>query len=485
MSLNLGTGYATAPGTSYQWQSSADGITFANIAGATNPTYNTPAAVTATTYYRNQVSCVFSGLSSFSDVDTVASGFGTPTVSAFPPQYCGTGGTSVLTGAISGNNPYDTFVWSSPETGVLSNQTNTTADFTITESAAYTYTVTDTTSGCSKTVSQSLNVLGGVNPVMVSTPAVVCNGGTAVLSSGLSAGNFSSEAITPAPSLTSVGTTTLVNNGVATTTLASGSLDDGGWSNVPLGFTFNFFGTNYTTCNVGTNGTVMFGAYNATALGDFTFTTLPSALEPNPMIAVLAIDNDLRTTTAGTNSIYTRVLGFPGNRIFQLTYFNVQEFGDTKFSTAQLKIYEATGNIEVLVTSSTNVDRVKLIGVNGPGGLIGALPYNSGTTASAINPIASPIAYRFIPPQNYTTAWTPSADISGAASGTNLFSRTTNALTTLGTNTFNLQLTNQQTGCVSNASVNTLVVDLRLQPVHQYGHLSTTVLALQADAVSL
>jgi len=111
--------------------------------------------------------------------------------------------------------------------------------------------------------------------------------------------------------------------------------------------------------------------------------------------------------------------------------------------------------------------------VNGPGGTIGALAFASGDglTAPTINsagnnPIVTAFAYRFIPPQNYTTAWTPSANISGSASGTNLFSRTTNALTTLGTNSFNLQLTNQQTGCISNAALNLLVVDPPATPVN-------------------
>jgi hypothetical protein len=313
-------------------------------------------------------------------------------------------------------------------------------------------------------VSQSLNVLDGVNPTMSATPAIVCVGGTAVLNSGLSAGNFSSSSIAHNTISAGSGTTNaLVNAGTVIVPQSSGNLDDGGWANIPIGFTFNFFGTNYSTCNVGTNGTVTFGTYNATAIADFTFTSLPSAAEPNPMVAVLAMDNDLAGLTGG--AIRTRTLGFPGNRIFIVSYEAAKEYGDTKFSTAQMHLYEATGNIEVHVTSSTNVDRVKIVGVNGPGGLIGAQAYNSGTVANATNPIATSIAYRFVPPQNYTTAWTPSGDISGSASGTNLFSRTTNVLNTPGTINFNLQLTNQQTGCVSNAALAVPVVDAPVTPV--------------------
>jgi hypothetical protein len=457
VSLTMDAGAQIGGGITYQWSSSTDGTSFTDIAGATSSNYNIPEPVVNNTYYRGTATCYFSGLNNTTNDLYVAVGFPTPTLSAFPPQFCGTGGTSALTATITGANPYDTFTWAvgAGETGILSNQTNTTADWTITESAGFTYTVVDTTTGCTKVVSQSVNVLPGINPNISATPSIVCAGGTTSISSDANERNFSYELIMPTPSLNSVGTTTLANSGVATRALTSGNLDDGGWANIPLGFTFNFFGTNYTTCNVGTNGTVMFGTYNGTALVDFTFTTLPSASEPNPMIAVLAMDHNLAGATGG--AIYTRILGFPGNRIFQLTYFNVQEFGDTKFSTAQLKIYEATGNIEVLVTGSTNQDRQKLVGVNGPGATIGTLAFASGTVASANNPIVTPFAFRFNPPQNYTTIWSPSANISGAATGTNLFSRTTNALTTLGTNTFNLQLTNQQTGCVYNDSVDVTV----------------------------
>jgi hypothetical protein len=459
VSLDMDGAANTAGGITYQWASSTDGITFTNIAGATGSTYNTPAAVISSTYYRGTASCSFSGLSATTSDFFVEAGFPTPSVSAFPPQYCGTGGTSALTATITGANPYDTFVWAvgSGQTGVLSNETNTTADWTVTESAGFTYTVTDTTTGCARTVSQSVNVLGGVNPVMSSTPSVVCTGGSAVINSGLSAGNFSYNTIT-FNDISAAGTT-LATGGTAVVPQTSGSLDDGGWGAIPIGFTYNFFGTNYTTCNVGTNGIVTFGAYNAGHMFDYSFPALPSAAEPNPMVAVLATDM-IGTTNSGLNgTIRYRTLGFPGNRIFVVSWEGYRSYNNTNLNTAQVQFYEATGNIEVHVTNSAATAN-KIVGVNGPGGLIGAVAYSSTAT------ITAPIAWRFLPPQNYTTSWTPSADISGAATGTNLFSRTTNTLSTPGTINFNLQLTNQQTGCVSNAPFNLVVADPPSTPVN-------------------
>jgi hypothetical protein len=58
--LSLSTSYS-ATGISYQWQSSADGVTYSNIAGATTAT--TTASQTAATFYRAIVTCANSGSS--------------------------------------------------------------------------------------------------------------------------------------------------------------------------------------------------------------------------------------------------------------------------------------------------------------------------------------------------------------------------------------------------------------------------------------
>jgi len=459
VSLTMDVAAQVGGGINYQWSSSTDGVTFSNISGATGSTYNTPGAIIISTYYRGTATCFFSDLTNTTADFFVEAGFPTPVVSAFPPMFCGTGGTSALTGTIAGANPYDTFVWAvgSGQTGVLSNETNTTADWTVTESAGFTYTVTDTTSGCSRIVKQSVNVLGGVNPAMSSTPSVVCKGGSAVIDSGLSASNFSYNTIT-FNEISAAGNT-LAAGGTLTAPLTSGTLDDGGWGGIPIGFTFNFFGTNFSTCNVGTNGIVTFGAYNPSHMNDFTFPSLPSVIEPNPMVAVCAADQIGTLNSGLSGTIRYRTLGFPGNRIFVVSWEGWRAYNNTNLSTYQVQFYEATGNIEVHVFGSAATSN-KIVGVNGPGGLVGAVAYSSTAT------ITSPTAWRFLPPQNYTTTWTPSADISGSASGTNLFSRTTSALNTAGTINFNLQLTNQQTGCVSNAPFNLVVADPPSTPVN-------------------
>ncbi len=63
INLSLPTA-TTGCGVSYQWQSSADGITFTNIAGAVSQAYSF--VLSSTLYYRCQVTCTNSGLYSFS-----------------------------------------------------------------------------------------------------------------------------------------------------------------------------------------------------------------------------------------------------------------------------------------------------------------------------------------------------------------------------------------------------------------------------------
>ena len=56
LSGNLAAGGACSGSYSYQWQSSTNATSWTTISGATNPTYS-PGNVSATTYYRRQVTC--------------------------------------------------------------------------------------------------------------------------------------------------------------------------------------------------------------------------------------------------------------------------------------------------------------------------------------------------------------------------------------------------------------------------------------------
>lgn len=87
------------------------------------------------------------------------------------------------------------------------------------------------------------------------------------------------------------------------TTLASGngaSMDDALYTNIPVGFTANFNGTDYTTVGVSTNGFLWFGTVNpaATEYTPISSATVMSGVIPgygaNPVVRVRAseLNND-------------------------------------------------------------------------------------------------------------------------------------------------------------------------------------------------
>ena len=381
---------------------------------------------------------------------TINSAPSAPTVSATTSTFCGTGGTTALTASGSTG----TYSWSAVEGGpTLSNTSGSSISATVTQTSAI--QVVGTGGSC-PSIAAVISI--GVYPLpgaTMSTNAInnaVCIGGTVNVNSGLAAGNFSSTSITHAPKTAPVNATTICAAGVgnpAPQGIFGTSYDDGGWANIPIGFTFDFFGANYSTLNVGTNGNVMFGAFNATSLADFTFTGLPSTTEPFNMVAVLAMDNDLAGTTGGSVKYWTE--GFAPNRRFVISYENVKEFGDNQFSTSQAIFYETTGVIEVHVTSSTNADRVKVVGVNNGAGTIGV------QALAQTSAITTPVAYRFTPPADYTTQWYANGVALGVPT-TNGFTLT-NQTPTANT-TYSIDYTNQVTGCSNdpaNAAISVVV----------------------------
>ena len=438
-SVNLGgtvTITATGGAGTFNWYNVASG----GSPIFTGSVYSAPACASGTLYVsENDGTC--DGIRTAVPV-TVA-----PTViTATPATFCGTGGTVTLDVApIDGSISY---VWTSlTPSATLITSTGNTVTATVTENSDFTVTATGP-GGCTSTASVSVSVYPLPSATVTTTANGVCPGTSATINSGLAAGNFSSVSITHAPRTAPGTAVTLVSANVFNVPLTSGTGDDGGWGAIPVGFNFNFFGTTYSTINVGTNGTLTFGTYNGTALADFTFTTLPSTLEPFNMVAVLAMDNDLRSADGGAIKYWTE--GIAPNRKFVVSYEAVKEFGDTKYSTAQAVFFETTGIIEPHITSSTNQDRVKLVGVNNGTGTVGVLAYNSGTavTANPQNPIVNPFAFRFSPPANYTTVWTAD-DGTGPvtiASGTNIFSQLVSPLVTT---TYAISYTNQTTGCTN------------------------------------
>ncbi|MEI6598779.1 MAG: hypothetical protein WCL22_07095, partial [bacterium] len=247
------------------------------------------------------------------------------TLTGAPASFCGTGGTTTITATSTGNYIYN---WIAFNGAVLSNQTLTSANATVTQTSTIQVSGSDPATGCANVGYASIGVYPLPTATLSTTANGVCPGTSATINSGLSAGNFTVGCISTATNAIPTTANYLVNNGTAVVTQASGNLDDGGWSSIPLGFNFNFFGTSYTTVNVGTNGVLQFGAYNSTALGTYTIGALPST--SYPMGAIYLAANDLNTGTAGTPPTYVRYWtdGVAPNRTFNVEY-RVYQYGST------------------------------------------------------------------------------------------------------------------------------------------------------------
>ena len=138
------TGSGYTPGLFLQWQTSPNGITWSNIAGATNATYISP-GISANTYYRLQDSCCSSGLTAVTPsllITFVACCSGTPVAGTATASttYCS---SCSLTLNLSGFTfiPGMTFQWqTSPDSVTWSNIAGaTTVPYTFSPPGAYYY----------------------------------------------------------------------------------------------------------------------------------------------------------------------------------------------------------------------------------------------------------------------------------------------------------------------------------------------------------
>ncbi len=167
------TGATSAAGIVYQWKSSTDSVNWTSIAGATNVSYTIAPAITATTYYRNVITCNLTGNKDSSTTKVRVNPL--PNITVFPDggAYCS--GSTLTMGASGAAN----YSWS-PASGLSS--TNTSAVTTNTGgTTAYTVTGTDI-NGCSNTHVSTVNVTT-TPPAATITAAqsAFCSGGSTQL----------------------------------------------------------------------------------------------------------------------------------------------------------------------------------------------------------------------------------------------------------------------------------------------------------------
>ncbi len=426
-------GYNFGAGISFQWQSSPDGTagSFSDIPGATNTSYAT-GTITDTTFYRCFVVCTTGPASDTSSVVTIYVNPNPVVAIVADPVNAVICGTGSVTLTASGA---DTYLWSPGGA--------TTAAITVSPSTTTTYTVAGTSFGCTVNATKVVTVSPATTVTSVTaTPGTICSGDTSQLDVNLTTGysNYNVSSIAYAP----VSGTTV--------TLTALWTDDASTS-VTLPFTFNYYGVNYTTMAVSTNGLVQLGSAGI-GLNTTYSQTIPSASNPNNIIAACWNDLDLRTT----GNINTITTGSSPNRIFSIQYQNCPFYngiGGTGNVLAQIELFEGTGVIEihigqVLGTSTTS--SLKTCGVENVNGTAAATAPGKNGSAWTVSS-GSPEAFRFAPASNPTIfSWTPTTFLDDPAI------KNPKAMSATATTVYTVTVTDALTGCAGTGNV-TLTVN--------------------------
>ncbi len=117
---------------------------------------------------------------------------------------------------------------------------------------------------------------------------------------------------------------------------------------IPLGFSFNFYGTLYSSVHVSSNGFLTFGSSIDTGCCDGRDLNT-SFLLPNTLVA--GYWTDLNPAAGGT--IHYRTAGVSGSRTFTVQYLNVPLVGGTTTASFQIILHEGTNSIEMQFQSCT------------------------------------------------------------------------------------------------------------------------------------
>tara|TARA_B100000809_G_scaffold266781_1_gene331520 strand:+ start:5 stop:2026 length:2022 start_codon:yes stop_codon:yes gene_type:complete len=148
---------------------------------------------------------------------------------------------------------------------------------------------------------------------------------------------------------------------------------------LPVGFTFNFYGSDYTNFFISSNGFITFN--DGQDSGCCTGGELPTSSDNNNLIAL--VWEDLNPTIGGT--IRYETVGTAPDRILVMEYDDIPYYGTSNTVTAQLQLFEGTNRIEIH-SSDVPADGPATQGVENENGTEGlAIPERNSQIWSASN----------------------------------------------------------------------------------------------------
>ncbi len=298
-----------------------------------------------------------------------------------------------------------------------------------TPSSTTTYTVTGSNAaGCSNTATATVSHSASGDMIFAPTasaaPATTCSGGLSTLSSAITNSNYNT--------VTSI---TYAAAAITGTSILAGADDDNVAVTIP--FNFNFYGTNYTSVNVCSNGFINFG----TPAIDYSPLALPDGSAPEGIVALFWHDLDLNS---GGNIKYT-TSGTTPNRKFIISFNAVSDFGGGPTNTGQIILYETSNNIDILIASVSEASGTAVtVGVQDLYASMGVTPSGrNNTTFDATNE-----AWHFtgVPTSGYNYSWAPAAALSSSTSASPVASPVTS------TTIYTLTVSDAGSGCFKTAT---------------------------------
>jgi hypothetical protein len=135
---------------------------------------------------------------------------------------------------------------------------------------------------------------------------------------------------------------------------------------VPIGFTFTFYGVDYTMVNVESNGALNFGTNTYMTLANGC---LPTATAPNTNNLYVFWD-DLNPGAVGASEVYYQTLGAAGSQRLVVQWETAFFGGDANdLIRVQAMLDEATGQINVCYVDTTSLANVRNNGAQATSGI--------------------------------------------------------------------------------------------------------------------
>src|SRR3989344_5108695 len=179
---------------------------------------------------------------------------------------------------------------------------------------------------------------------------------------------------------------------------------------VNLPFNFCFYGVNYNTVNIGSNGAIQFGPAAGGGFHPWSFTASCPSTALTAAGDVFGVYHDTDPAFGGTIKWY--LLGTAPCRIFVVSYDNLPHFSGAcntnTFSTSMIVLYETTNVIDVYVQQKQTCPSWNsgnaVIGIQRPNGTAGIAAPGRNTGPWTVN---TPEAWRFTPngTPNYVVNW--------------------------------------------------------------------------------